>query len=164
MRVRKEMDVFKLILYQEQEEWLKQNNRERVNSLKDPENDNLPTLKFQLPVPYEGPKDDEGKNLHYTPEHFFIAAVTGCFFTTFSVVSSNSKFKYKTLKIESEGYIGTSTGVKMMEKIKNHVYLTIEPPEREKKALKVLELTEKACPLGNSVKSKLEYEFHVIIE
>ena len=30
MRVRKEMDVFKLILYQEQEEWLKQNNRERV--------------------------------------------------------------------------------------------------------------------------------------
>lgn len=158
------MDIFKLTIFQRESEILKENNRKRVQTIKIPDSTHLSELDFQLPVVYDGPKGEDGLRKYYTPEHFFIAAVSGCYFTTFSVVSSNSNLKYITLKINTEGYINSSTGIKIMEKIENKITLVIPSTEKKEKALKVLELTEKACPLANSVKTKVENTYTIIVE
>ncbi|MGV9204435.1 MAG: hypothetical protein ACOC44_10520, partial [Promethearchaeia archaeon] len=102
-----------------------EDNRERVHTGFEPNNDNLGELRFQLPPSYGGPTDNLDLNINYTPENYFIAAISGCFFTTFSVVSHNSNFRYKSLKIKSVGTMGTSTGKKMMETIEQEIELTI---------------------------------------
>jgi len=135
------VDKFKLTIFQRESETLKENNRKRVQTIQIPDSTHLSEIDFQLPLAYDGPKGEDGLRKYYTPEHFFIAAVSGCFFTTFSVVSSNSNLKYKTLKISAEGYT-----------------------ETKKKALKILELTEKACPLANSVKTKIENTYNILVE
>jgi organic hydroperoxide reductase OsmC/OhrA len=158
------VNIFKLTIFQRESETLKQNNRKRIQTIQIPDSINLPEFDFQLPLAYDGPKGEDGLRKYYTPEHFFLAAVSGCFFTTFSVVSSNSKLKYKTLKINAEGCMDTSTGIKIMEKIENKITLIISSTEKKKKALKVLKLTEKACPLANSVKTKIENTYNIVVE
>jgi len=158
------VNLFKLTIFQRESETLKQNNRKRIQTIQIPDSIYLPEFDFQLPLAYDGPKGEDGLRKYYTPEHFFLAAVSGCFFTTFSVVSSNSKLKYKTLKINAEGCMDTSTGIKIMEKIENKITLIIPSTEKKKKALKVLELTEKACPIANSVKTKIENTYIIVVE
>lgn len=139
------------------------NNRKRIHTIKNPTNPSLPELNVQLPIAYEGPEGENGE-IQYTPEHYFIAAISGCFFTTFSVVSSNSNFSYKTLIIDSIGTVGTSTGEKMMEKIEQNITLTISASERKRKAKRILEITEERCPLVKSIKTKVINNYHIILE
>ncbi len=140
-----------------------EDNRKRIHAVKDPQNSSLPEIKFQLPIAYEGPKGENGE-LAYTPEHFFIAAISGCFITTFSVVSSNSKFKYNRLIIEAKGHVGTTTGEKMMETIEQKIVLKIPSSERESKARRILEITEERCPLAKSIKSKINNSYEIFVE
>jgi organic hydroperoxide reductase OsmC/OhrA len=140
-----------------------ENPRHRIHSINDPSNSSLPELKLQLPISYEGPEGEEGEKV-YTPEHYFISSISGCFFTTFSVVCSNSNFNYNSLKITARGFVGTSTGEKMMEKIEQDIKLTIPSSMNEKKAQRILEMTEKRCPLAKSVKSKIVNSYEIIVE
>ena len=110
---------------------------------------------FQLPCGYGGPKGENDQPLHYTPEHLYLGAIAGCFFTTFNVVSTNSNFTYESLKIDNAGKIDVVDGVKMMTEITQQITLRISNPESETKALKILKKTEHYCPLGNSVKTKI---------
>lgn len=139
-----------------------ENNKKRIHSGFDPTNEKLKKLTFQLPPAYEGRTDKNGRNIEYTPEHYFIFAISGCFFTTFSVVSQNSNLRYESLKITSKGYMGTSTGKKMMEKIEQDIELTIPSNMNERKALRVLEITEERCPLAKSVETNIVNNYQVI--
>jgi len=140
-----------------------ENNRERIHTIKNPANPSLAELKVQLPIAYEGPKGENGE-IVYTPEHYFIASISGCFFTTFSVVSSNSNFKYNSLTINAKGTVGTSTGEKMMERIEQDITLTIPSSERERKAMRILEITEERCPLAKSIKTEIKNNYRIITE
>jgi len=139
----------------------REDTKKRIHTIDAPSNPTLKNLTLQLPVSYEGPSGDYGEK-HYTPEHYYLAAISGCFFTTFSVVSSNSKLDYNTLTIESKGTVGNTTGVKMMEKLEQTIILTIPNNVKEKKARKVLELTESACPLVKSIKTEVINTYKII--
>ena len=155
------VDAFKIEIFQTQEDKTAENNKKRFSTIRVPDNSLLNEVGVQLPISYEGPENKHGLERAYTPEHLFVSAVSSCFFTTFSVVSSNSNLKYLDLHIEAKGTMGASTGVKMMENIDQLITLTIPSNMSEKKALKVLELTEKHCPLANSVKSIVENKYIV---
>ncbi|TXT62574.1 MAG: hypothetical protein BAJALOKI1v1_900004 [Promethearchaeota archaeon] len=153
-------DEFKLLLKSGK---FTENPRERIHTITNPNNSAFSELKVQLPIAYEGPQGSQGEK-EYTPEHYFLAAIAGCFFTTFSVVCSNSNFNYKHLEIDIKGYIGESTGVKMMEKIKQNIKLIISSSMNEKKAYRILEMTENRCPLAKSIKSEVINTYQVINE
>ncbi|MBD3255938.1 MAG: hypothetical protein GF383_12650 [Candidatus Lokiarchaeota archaeon] len=157
-------DWFEIELKQTEKDKSSDNNRKRFSRIIVPNNSSLKELKIQLPIAYEGPRGTNNLEKVYTPEHFFLMGITGCFFTTFSVVSSNSNMNYKNLQIEAKGLVGTSTGVKIMEKIEQTINLIVSSSVSKKKALRVLELTEKRCPLANSVKSKINNSYNVILE
>ena len=155
------IDAFNIEIFQTDEDKTADNNKKRFSTIRVPDNSSLNEFKVQLPISYEGPENENGLEKVHTPEHFFVSAVSSCFFTTFSVVSSNSNLKYLDLQIEAKGIIGTSTDVKMMEEIDQLITLTIPSNVSEKKALRVLELTEKRCPLANSVKSAVVNKYIV---
>ena len=125
--------------------------------------DDLPDIKVQLPVTYNGLKNDDGNEKFYTPEHLFLGAVAGCFFTTFSVVSTNSKFKYADMQIEATGVVDVVGDVKMMATIAQTITLTLPVGSNGKKAKKILEITDARCPLANSVKTQISNTYIIKI-
>ena len=147
---------FNLDLIQTDEDRKKESNFERTCTII--VSNSLPKISIQLPSNYGGLLDENNNNLTYTPEDMYLAAITGCFFTTFSVVSQNSNLHYETIKISSTGIIDVIDDVKMVTEISMNITLTL-PKGMEKnkeKAMKVLDITEKRCPIGNSVKTKIK--------
>ncbi|MGQ4876028.1 MAG: OsmC family protein [Promethearchaeia archaeon] len=136
----------------------------RIHKISEPGNNNLEAIQFQLPISYNGPKGENDLEKAYTPEHFFLAALAGCFITTFSVVSKNSNFNYKKIQIKSKGIMREIEGTKMMEIVKQDITLTIAEEKLKRKANRILEITEQRCPLANSVKSRIENSYNIIIE
>lgn len=153
--------IFELKMSQSKEDAANESNLMRSNTMSDPTNSTLPDVKIQLPASFKGPKNAEGKDNYYTPEHMFLAAVSGCFFTTFSAISNHSNLKYKTIEIESKGMMDKVDGKSIMAKIEQKIVLTIPSMENTKKAEKILEKVENNCPLANSTKSEIHNTYEV---
>ena len=123
----------------------------------------MPQLKVQLPVGYEGPATTNQKEQVHTPEHLFLGSISGCFFTTFSVISSNSQLSYNSLSIKTVGTMEIINEVKQMSRIQQDITLTLPFGSNAKKAQRILEKTDELCPLANSITSKIENTYSVII-
>ncbi|MHA1339136.1 MAG: OsmC family protein [Promethearchaeota archaeon] len=136
----------------------------RLNTITVPDNDSQPEIIVQVPVSYNGPKGDNNKEIYYTPEHLFLSGVSGCFINTFSVIANNSNLKFLKIVINTEGKLEKVNGITQMTEIKQNIELTVPNTEYEKKGKKILEMTERYCPLANSVKSKIQntYKIHIV--
>jgi organic hydroperoxide reductase OsmC/OhrA len=144
---------FKLELFQTDIDLEKESNFEKTCTTT--VNKMLPKIRIQLPQVYGGLCDENKNHLTYTPEDMYITAITGCFFTTFSVVSQNSNLQYERINISATGLIDVVDDVKMVTKITQNIILTLPKglEKNESKAMKVLEITEKRCLMANSVKT-----------
>ena len=147
---------FTLDLLQKDEDRQKESNFERTCTIN--VSNSLPKIGIQLPPDYGGLLDENKNNLKYTPEDMYLAAITGCYFTTFSVVSQNSNLQYETIKISSTGIMDIVDDVKMVSEISMNITLTLPKSmeKNERKAMKVLKIAEKRCPIANSVKTKIK--------
>jgi len=152
---------FKIQFTQTSEDTIPQNNRERFITLVC--ESHIPELKVQLPVGYEGPATTDQKEQVHTPEHLFLGSISGCFFTTFSVISSNSQLSYSSLAIKTVGTMEVLKEVKQMSRIQQDITLTLPFGANAKKAQRILEKTEELCPLANSITSKIDNTYSVII-
>ena len=152
---------FKLDLFQTEKDIEKESNFEKTCTVS--VSNSLPKFRLQLPPDYGGLMDENKNNLIYTPEDMYMAAVTGCFFTTFSVVSQNSNLQYESMTISSNGIIDVVDDVKMMAEITQNIVLTLPKgmERNEGKAMKVLEIAEKRCPLANSVKTIIKNKYTI---
>ena len=138
------------------------NNLHRFNTMTVSED--IPSIKVQLPLGYNGPANESNKEIQYTPEDLYLGALAGCFFTTFSVVSKNSNLSYESMQIIAEGTMEVVDDVKMMSQIHQEITLTISASISEKMALKVLNITEERCPLANSVKTQITNTYKIIVQ
>ncbi|MHA1476189.1 MAG: OsmC family protein [Promethearchaeota archaeon] len=152
---------FKLDLFQTEKDLEKESNFERTCTTN--VNKMFPNIRIQLPPDYGGLTDENKNNLTYTPEDIYLTAVTGCFFTTFSVVSQNSDLQYERINISATGKIDVVDDVKMISEISQNIILTLPKgsEKSEKKALKVLEIAEKRCVVANSIKTKVSNTFTI---
>ena len=150
---------FKLDLLQTYEDRQKESNFERTCTII--VSNSLPKISIQLPPDYGGLLDENENNLTYIPEDMYLAAITGCYFTTFSVVSQNSNLHYESIKISSTGIMDVIDDVKMVTEISLNITLTLPKgmEKNEEKAMKVLEIAEKRCPIANSVKTKIKNKY-----
>ncbi len=119
--------------------------------------ENIPPIKVQLPVSYDGPATDQNKEVNYTPEDLFLGALGGCFFNVFSVIAKNSKLAYESIDIMANGDMDET----MMSQVDLTVTLTVPTGTNEKLALKTLRMADQHCPLANSVKSKIVTHFTI---
>ena len=124
---------------------------DRIGVLYSPElNDEM-----QVATPPQFPK---GIEKIWSPEHLFTAAVNSCLMTTFLSIAESSKLDFKKFTSKAHGKLEVVDGRYIMSEIKLMPSLTILKEEDREKALKVLNKSEAACLISNSVKSKIIFE------
>jgi peroxiredoxin-like protein len=111
----------------------------------------LPT-KIEVATPPEFPKGMQGI---WSPEHLFVAAINSCLMTTFLAIAENSNLKYKSFQSKAVGKLELVDGKYLMSEVTLLPNVVINTEADRERALKVLQKSEAACLISNSVKSKI---------
>jgi peroxiredoxin-like protein len=94
----------------------------------------------------------------WSPEHLFVAAVNSCLMTTFLAIAENSRLPYESFKSTAIGKLENSSGKFLMSEVVLSLVLRIIDENDREKAMRVLEKSEKACLISNSIKSKIIFQ------
>ncbi len=111
-----------------------------------------PTTCIEVATPPEFPKGIPGI---WSPEHLFTAAVSSCLMTTFLSIAENSKLVFTNFSCSSRGKLEQIEGKFMISEIMLEPVVTITEEKDREKAERVLQKSEAACLISNSVKSKV---------
>jgi peroxiredoxin-like protein len=110
---------------------------------------------IEVATPPEFPKGMPGI---WSPEHLLVAAVNSCLMTTFLAIAENFKFDFINFESNADGTLEKVDGKFMMSEVILSPVLTIAPDADKEKALRILEKSEAACLISNSVKAKIVFK------
>lgn len=119
------------------------------------------TEQIDVVTPPEFPKGIAGV---WSPEHLFVAAVNSCLMTTFLSIAENSKIDFIRFESNAVGTIEKVDGKWLVTEIVLKPILTIPKDLNPERALRILEMSEKACMISNSIKSTIVFEPKVNIQ
>lgn len=111
----------------------------------------LPT-KIEVATP---PEFDNGVPGIWSPEHLFTASVLSCFMTTFLAISSFSKLEFENFDCNADGILEKVDGKFMMTEVNLHATLKIDDLSKADRAERILQKSEAACLISNSIKTKV---------
>jgi peroxiredoxin-like protein len=94
----------------------------------------------------------------WSPEHLLTAAVNACFMTTFLAIAENSKLEFVDFTCEAKGKLEQIEGKFLMTEVNLIPKLVIKNKLDQEKALRILQKSEAACLISNSIKSKVTLE------
>src|SRR5689334_20233313 len=116
---------------------------------------------IEVATPPEFPKGIPGI---WSPEHLFTASVSSCLMTTFLAIAENSKLEFVSFHCKSKGKLQNVEGKLIMSEIilEPHVLITSEN-DRERTE-KILQKSEAACLISNSIKSKVVMKPVITVE
>lgn len=121
---------------------------ERMGLMTSPDFDN----KLEVVTP---PQFAKGIPNKWSPEHLLVAAVNSCLMTTFLAIAENSKLEYEHFESRGTGKLEIVDGKYIISEVELRPALTIIHVEDMEKALRVLNKSEAACLISNSIKSKI---------
>lgn len=107
---------------------------------------------IEVATPPEFPKGIPGI---WSPEHLFTAAVSSCLMTTFLSIAENSKLEFTSFNCKSKGKLEQLDGKFLMTEIILEPTVTIKNEKDRERAERVLQKSETACLISNSIKSKI---------
>jgi organic hydroperoxide reductase OsmC/OhrA len=99
----------------------------------------------------------------WSPEHFLVAAVESCLMTTFLAIAENSKLDFISFRSKAIGKLDKVDGKWQMIEILLNPILEIADRVNADRAKHILEKSEKACLISNSIKSKIILQPEIII-
>jgi peroxiredoxin-like protein len=111
--------------------------------------------KIEVATPPEFPKGMPGI---WSPEHLLVAAVNSCLMTTFLAIAENFKFEFINFESNAIGTLEKVDGKFMMSEVILSPVLTIAADADKEKALRILEKSEAACLISNSVKATIVFK------
>lgn len=116
-----------------------------------------PVLPSQIEVatPPEFPK---GMKNIWTPEHLFVAAINSCLMATFLDIAENSKFEFISFESNAVGTVEKLDGKLAVTEILLKPTIVVPTLKHEEQLRKILEKSEKACAISNSIKTKVILE------
>lgn len=109
------------------------------------------------------PQFPKGVEHIWSPEHLFTAAVNSCLMTTFLSIAENSRLEFEHFSSKASGKLELVDGKYMMSEVTLMPKLTIAREEDMSRAMRVLQKSEAACLISNSIKSKIIFEPEVKI-
>ena len=127
-------------------------NTERKGVMCSPELNRDAGSCIEVATPPEFPKGIPGI---WSPEHLFTAAVSSCLMTTFLSIAENSKLAFIDFSCKSKGKLEQVEGEFIMSEIILEPTVTITDEKDRERAERVLQKSEAACLISNSVKSKI---------
>ena len=107
---------------------------------------------IEVATPPEFPKGIPGI---WSPEHLFTASVSSCYMTTFLAIAENSKLEFTSFNCKSHGKLEQVDGKYLMTEIILEPTVTIIDEKDRDKAERILQKSESACLISNSIKSKI---------
>ncbi|GGK29691.1 hypothetical protein GCM10007962_24940 [Yeosuana aromativorans] len=110
------------------------------------------------------PQFSSGMPNIWSPEHLFTAAVSSCLMTTFLAVAEYSKFEFVSFKCGAKGVLDKVDGKFVMTEVLLFPEVTISEESQRDRALRILEKSEKACLISNSITSKVTMEPKIIVQ
>ncbi|MBS1526351.1 MAG: OsmC family protein [Bacteroidetes bacterium] len=99
----------------------------------------------------------------WSPEHLFTAAVNSCLMTTFLAIAENFKLDFESFSSKALGKLEMVDGKYQMSEVTLIPQLTIVREEDRDKALRVLQKSEAACLISNSIRSKIIFQPEVVV-
>ena len=107
---------------------------------------------IDVATPPELPKGIPGI---WSPEHLFTASVSSCLMTTFLAIAENSNLEFESFNCKSKGKLEKVDGRYLMTQIILEPKVVILNEKDRNRAQRVLEKSEKACLISNSIKSEV---------
>lgn len=95
---------------------------------------------------------------YWSPEHLLVAAANSCLMTTFLAIAENSKLQFEHFDSKATGKLEIVDGKYMISEITLKPVLVISSNEDKEKALRILQKSEAACLIYNSLKSRIIFE------
>jgi peroxiredoxin-like protein len=121
---------------------------ERKGEISSPElQDNI-----NIATPPEFPMGIEGI---WSPEHLLTAAVNSCYMTTFLSIAENSKLEFLSFNCSAKGKLEQIEGKYLMTEVILEPVLVIAKEADKEKAERILQKSESACLISNSIKSNV---------
>jgi peroxiredoxin-like protein len=117
----------------------------------------------ELPIAFSAPPEFHGQAGLWTPEHFLVAAVAGCFVTTFIAIAELSKFELESLEVSATGSLEKGKGGFHFTRVTIRPVLTIARDAERERALRLLEKAERSCLVSRSLRSDLVVEATVLV-
>jgi peroxiredoxin-like protein len=115
---------------------------------------------IEVATPPEFPKGMVGI---WSPEHLFTAAVSSCLMTTFLAIAENFKLDFASFQCHSKGKLEKVDGKFIMSEIILEPHLVIYQESDREKAEKVLQKSEAACLISNSIKSIVSMQTKILV-
>ena len=110
---------------------------------------------IEVATPPEFPRGLEGI---WSPEHLLVAAVNSCLMTTFLAIAENSKLSFTHFESSADGKLEKIDGKYMISEVVLSPVLTINNEAERERALRVLEKSEAACLISNSIRSTIVFK------
>ncbi len=118
----------------------------------------IPTIEVATP-----PEFSKGIPGIWSPEHLFIAAVNSCLMTTFLSIAENSKLEFELFSSNATGKLEMIEGELMISEITLMPVVTIKAEKDKERVERILQKSEAACLISNSIKSKIFFSPEVKI-
>ena len=110
------------------------------------------------------PQFNKGMEKIWSPEHLFTAAVNSCLMTTFLAIAENSKLEFEDFSSKALGKLEMVEGKYIMSIVTLIPTLTISREEDRERAQRVLQKSESACLISNSIKSQIIFKPEIIVK
>ncbi len=107
----------------------------------------LPTIQSAPPVEFGGPGDQ------WSPEDLLVGAVADCFVLAFRAIAAASKFEWETISCSVTGKLDKVERAIQFTHLDITARLTIPAGSDAERAKKLLEKSESACFISNSLKA-----------
>ena len=120
--------------------------------------DDLPQLISAPPAEFGGPGDQ------WSPEHLLVASVADCFILTFRAVARASKLEWSGIESSAVGTLDRVDRVTRFTSFTVSATLTVPAGTDTDKARRLLEKSEAACLITNSLSAETHLEADVIVE
>ena len=126
-----------------------------------PELNNHNGICIEVATPPEFPKGIEGI---WSPEHLFVASISGCLMTTFLAIAENSTLEFSSFSCLGKGTLERIDGKLIMGNILLEPKVVIHSEHYRDKAIRILKKAEDACLIARSVKSKITMEIKIEVK
>ena len=116
---------------------------------------------IEVATPPEFPKGMEGI---WSPEHLFLAAVSGCLMTTFLAIAEHSTLEFTSFSCKAKGTLEKVEGKLMISAILLKPTVVIQNERYINKATRILQKAENACLITHSIKSKITLDISIQVK
>jgi len=118
----------------------------------------LAPMASAAPAEFGGPGD------LWSPETLLTAAVADCFILSFRAIARASKLDWTSLSCDVEGVLERVEKVTRFTQFNLRIVLVVPAGTDEQKAMRILEKSEHACLVTNSMNSEINFAAEIQVE